>query len=92
VPAVAYARPHLLEIDLAQPEGRPTFRATVAHINAAGAVVKVELKTAAGAIVNAEIPHERYRQLQLRKGASVFVSVKDMKVFSQAQSTLGGGI
>ncbi len=92
IPAVAYARPHLLDIDHHQPTGRPHFRATIAHINAAGAIVKIELTTDSGAIVNVEMPHERYRHLQLRKGVIVFVSVKDMKVFAQAQSTLGAGI
>ena len=92
VPAVAYARPHVLDIDHQAPAGRPHFRATIAHINAAGAIVKIELTTGSGAIVNVEMPHDRYRHLQLRKGAVVFVSVKDMKVFAQAQSTLGGGI
>ena len=92
IPAVAYARPHLLDIDHQQPTGRPHFRATIVRMNAAGAVVKIELTSDTGGIINVEIPHERYRQLQLRKGAVVFVSVKDMKVFTQAQSTLGGGI
>ena len=91
VPAVAYARPHLLEIDL-QATGRPEFRARIQHINAAGPLVKIELVTAAGAVVHAEISQERYQQLHLQKGLEVFVSVKDMKVFTSAHSTLGGGI
>ena len=90
--AVAYARPHLLDIDHHPPSGRPHFQATITHINAAGAVVKIELRAETGAVVNVELPHERYRHLQLRKRARVFVSIKDMKVFTQAQSTLGGGI
>ena len=90
--AVVYARPHLLDVDYQPPQGRPHFRATVSHINAAGAIVKVELNTDAGGVVNVELPHERYRQLQLRKTARVFVWIKDMKVFVNAQSTLGGGI
>ncbi len=92
IPAVAYARPHLLDIDHQPPKDRPNFQATIAHINAAGAVVKIELTSGSGAIVNVEMPHERYQQLQLRKHAKVFVTVKDMKVFTQAQSTQGGGI
>ncbi len=92
ISAVAYARPHLLEIDHQQPSGRPNFQARITHINAAGAVVKVELVTSSGAIAIAEIPRERYRQLQLRKGMEVYVSVKDAKVFTQAHSMLGGGI
>jgi len=90
-PAVAYARPHLLDIDH-QPTNRPQFRAKIERINAAGPMVKVELSTPSGAVVNVEMPQERYRTLRLRKGLEVFVSVKDMKVFTSAQSTFGGGI
>ncbi len=89
--AIAYARPHLLDIDL-QPTGRPQFKAKIEHINAAGPIVKIELVTSAGAVVNVELSQERYRQLRLRKGAEVFVSVKDMKVFTNAQGLFGGGI
>ena len=90
--AVAYVRPHLLDIDHEKPSDRPHFRARITHLNAAGAVVKVELVTGAGAVINVEMSHERYRQLGLQKGAEVFVIVKNMKVFANAQSMLGGGI
>jgi sulfate/thiosulfate transport system ATP-binding protein len=87
LPAVAYVRPHLLEIDH-QPDGRPQFPASIAHINAAGSVVKVELTTPAGALVQVEMSQERYRHLQLQKGAQVFVTVKGLKVFTNANRTM----
>jgi sulfate transport system ATP-binding protein len=90
--AVAYARPHLLDIDHAPTPGRPHFKATIRHINAAGPVVKVELVTGSGGIVNAELPQDRYRILGLQRGAEVYVSVKDMKVFSGPHGTFGAGI
>ena len=90
--AVVYARPHLLDLDHEPPKNRPHFKAKIVHIHPAGAVVKVELTTDAGNPINAELPHERYRGLGLQKGMTVFVSVRDMKVFSKAQSMLGGGI
>jgi ABC-type sulfate/molybdate transport systems ATPase subunit len=77
-----FARPHLLEIDY-QPTAPPQFRATVTHLNAAGPVVKVELATQSGAVVHVELSQERYRHLQLQKGAEVFVGVKDMQVFTE---------
>ncbi len=79
--AVAYARPHLLEIDY-QSTSPSQFRATVARINAAGPVVKVDLATDTGTVVHVEMSQERYRALQLQKGAEVFVSVKDLHVFT----------
>ncbi|MGH8068453.1 MAG: sulfate/molybdate ABC transporter ATP-binding protein [Candidatus Entotheonellia bacterium] len=81
-PAMVFARPHLLEIDH-QPTGQPQFRATITHLNVAGPVVKVELATQSQAVVHVELSQERYRQLQLQKGTEVFVSVKDMQVFTE---------
>jgi molybdopterin-binding protein len=46
-------------------------------------VVKVELETPSGVVVHVELSQERYRQLQLQKGAEVFVSVKTMHVFTE---------
>ena len=88
----AYARPHLLEIDHEEPAGRPHFRARIEHLNPAGAVVKVELVTSSGDPVRVEMPHERYTQLGLKRGMSVFVSIKDMKIFTRPQNIQGAGI
>ena len=90
--AVAYARPHLLDIDHAPTPDRPHFRATIRHINAAGPVVRVELATGSGGIVHAELPQERYRVLGLQRGAEVYVSVKDVRVFTGPHGTFGAGI
>ena len=79
---MVFARPHLLEIDH-QPTSQPQFRATITHLNVAGPVVKVELATQSQAVVHVELSQERYRQLQLQKGTEVFVSVKDMQVFTE---------
>jgi sulfate/thiosulfate transport system ATP-binding protein len=81
-PAMVFARPHRLEIDH-QPTAQPHFRATILHLNTAGPVVKVELATRRGALVHVELSQERYRDLQVQKGAEVFVSVRDMQVFTE---------
>jgi sulfate transport system ATP-binding protein len=81
-PAMVFARPHLLEIDH-QPTAQPQFLATITHLNTAGPVVKVELATRSGALVHVELSQERYRHLQLQRGAEVFVSVKDMQIFTE---------
>jgi sulfate transport system ATP-binding protein len=84
-PAVAYVRPHMLEID-PQPT-RPThFCATITRINAAGPVVKVELATRTGTPVHAAMAQERYRALQLHTGEDVGVRVTDLHVFTAAAS------
>ena len=91
-PIAAYTRPHLLDIDHQEPTDRPHFRARIEHIHPAGAVVKVELVTGSGDPIHVEMPHERYAALGLKKGAEVFVSVKDVKIFARPQNIQGGGI
>jgi sulfate/thiosulfate transport system ATP-binding protein len=87
LPAVAYARPHRLDIDH-QPVGQPQFCATIAYIHAAGSVVKVELTTPAGTAVHVEMSQERYQSLGLQRGAQVFVTVKELKVFPAAHHAM----
>jgi sulfate transport system ATP-binding protein len=84
LPAVGYARPHRLEIER-QRVGQPQFCATVAYIHAAGSVVKVELTTPTGTAVHVEMSQERYQSLGLHRGAPVFVTIKELKVFPAAQ-------
>jgi len=86
--AVAYARPHLLDIEH-RPTEPPQFPATIEYINTAGPLVKVELATETGTTVHVEVPQERYQQLRLRKGAEVFVKVKKMQVFPQHHNGSG---
>ena len=87
-----YARPHLLEIDHTPPTGLPSFRARVGHVHAAGPLVKVELSTASGALIHAELTQERYRHLRLQPGMDVFVHMKDMRIFTDIQNMFGEGI
>ncbi len=87
LPAVAYARPHRLDIDR-QPVGQPQFCATIAYIHAAGPVVKIELTTPAGTAVHVEMPQERYQSLGLQRGAQVFVTVKELKVFTASHNAM----
>jgi sulfate transport system ATP-binding protein len=89
IPAVVYARPHLLEIS-AQPTRQAQFCARIARINAAGPVVKVELATGTGTLVQAEMSQERYRSLQVHKGSEVFVHLRDMQVFTAVDGVFGG--
>ncbi len=78
--AVAYVRPHLLEIGY-DPGNANHFRAKVVHINAAGPVVKVELVSEWGDTVHVELTQDRYRELALQVDADVYVTPKDMHIF-----------
>jgi hypothetical protein len=45
-------------------------------VNPAGPLVRVELESEWGAIVRVDLSQERYRELNLRPGTHVFVSLK----------------
>ena len=74
-PTVVFIRPHLLEISLGWTDARQ-FRAAVLMVNPAGPLVRVELESEWGAIVRVDLSQERYRELNLRPGTHVFVSLK----------------
>jgi len=81
----AFIRPHELELEI-EATGRPAFPATVEHINAAGAQVKIELLSDTGQQVFVELPHHRYRELELHRGRTVFVTPRSIKVFAEDYS------
>jgi len=77
---MVYVRPHLMDIERF-PATPNHFPGRVLRINAAGPLVKVELTTERGHLVQVEISQERYRELQLTKDENVFVSAREMRVF-----------
>jgi sulfate/thiosulfate transport system ATP-binding protein len=87
--ARVFVRPHELEIERQSRSGDGVL-ASVVRIQSAGPVVRVELarRPASGESddpntgpINVELTHERYRELGLRPGDSVFVRVRDARVF-----------
>jgi sulfate transport system ATP-binding protein len=80
-PATVYVRPHELEVDRV-PRESGSLKAEIVRINAAGSAVKVELFAQEfGVPVNVEIGRERYAELRLRRGQSVYVFPKRVRVF-----------
>ena len=75
-----YVRPHLMHIER-YPLNHNEFAGRVVHINPAGPLVKVELTTDGGHTVQVEISHDRFKELQLAKDETVFVSPLEMRVF-----------
>jgi sulfate transport system ATP-binding protein len=73
-------RPHELEL-LDHPNGQPSLEATVLRIQAAGPLVRVELESPGGQFLQAEISHDRSRQLRLAPGQRLFVTPRESKVF-----------
>ncbi|MFZ5802174.1 MAG: adenylyl-sulfate kinase [Candidatus Omnitrophota bacterium] len=71
--SAVFVRPHTLDISRRPTDGNH-FEARVLHVNPAGYMVKVELISEWGDPVHVEITQERYRELNLKKDDSVFVS------------------
>ncbi|MFZ5829625.1 MAG: sulfate/molybdate ABC transporter ATP-binding protein [Planctomycetota bacterium] len=80
-PAHVFVRPHELDVELA-PTGPRQIAASITGVHSAGPNVRLQLATAAGERLTAEITQERFRQLGLSIGATVFVSPRDVKVFA----------
>jgi len=81
--AMAFVRSHELEI-LTTKNGRPSLEAKVTHINPARPVVKVRVYSEAfGVVLNVDLSWERFNELKLNAGDTVYVSPRQMRVFVQ---------
>ena len=80
-PATVYVRPHELEIERAA-NGGGSLKAEVLHVNPAGAVAKVFVMSSDhGVGINVELSPERFSELELKKGDTVYLSPRRMRVF-----------
>ena len=80
-PATLYVRPHELDIEHAS-NGVASLKARVERINPAGSVAKVFLMAADfGLGLNVEISPERFDELALKAGDTVYVSPRKVRVF-----------
>jgi len=85
-PAVAYVRPHDIEIETTN-NGKPAFEATVSYIHSLGPLVRLELQRADKTeIVEAELTRERFLQLAIDVGSNVFIYPRNVRVFLEPAS------
>ena len=85
-PALAFARPHEIEIERFSPglEGIPV---QLNRLLVVGPTARLELEREdCGEIIEAELPAERVRQLQLRTGETLLVRPRKTQVFLQGES------
>ena len=81
--ATAFVRSHELEIVRAR-NGRPSLEAKVTHINPARPVVKVRVYSEAfGVVLTVDVSWERYAELRLTVGDTVYVAPRQLRVFVQ---------
>ncbi len=75
-----FVRPYDLDINTTE-DGRPAVTATVTRIQAAGPTAKFELLDENSQPIRVEMPHDRFRAMNVAKGDRVFVSLKDARVY-----------
>jgi sulfate transport system ATP-binding protein len=81
--ATAFIRSHELEI-LRAKNGRPSLEAKVMHVNPARPVVKVRLYAEAfGVVLTVDVPWDRYTELKLQVGDTVYVAPRQVRLFVQ---------
>ncbi len=79
--AVGYVRPHDIQIEKQQVNNE-TVAAKIMHIHVVGPVVQMELKREdIDEYLEAELPKERYNELNIKKGEIVYIRPKQLKVF-----------
>ena len=81
--AALFARPHDIELT-AEANGHPGFFAEVVRVQAAGAVVKLELRDDDSRSVFAEIPHESFDGSLMRSGRRLAVGLRKARIFASS--------
>jgi len=85
-PAVAFVRPHDIEIYKEKHTDKQGFEAVASYIHAVGPLVRLELQRADQSDpIEAELTQERFRELQLVQGDAVFVYPRNVRVFLDEQ-------
>jgi sulfate/thiosulfate transport system ATP-binding protein len=80
-PAVVYARPHEMEVTRER-YGADAIGASIVRIQSVGPNVKLRLKRAdTGQFLEAELPKERQREMDLKIGEAIFVKPRQVRVF-----------
>ena len=81
-PALAYVRPHDIDIQKELNGQQPAFSAVVSYIHSLGPLVRLELqRDDQTEIVEAELTREKYLQLDLSVGSKVYVHPRNVRVF-----------
>ncbi len=83
-PVVGYARPHQLELSR-QPEAANSLAGRVERVNAAGVQVRIDVRLFdENRLIEVVLSTERFGELALRPGETVFVRPRTIKVFDRA--------
>jgi sulfate transport system ATP-binding protein len=76
-----FVRPFEISLSRIRIPDTESISATIAHINPAGPLLKIELERVNGQLIQVEIPKESYEDLNFQKGETLWVSPNDYRVF-----------
>ncbi len=85
--AAVFVRPHDVAIYRTPQAGKISLKAVVKMVHSAGARVRVDLETETQDALTAELSHQENENLQLQAGQTVYVHLRNLRVFGQ-ESTL----
>ena len=83
--ASVYVRPHDFEITR-QRNGRPAWSARIRRLTPLGGVVRLDLVLLDGTSLHVQLTRERSLELNLADGEHIYVTPRDLKVFSEAKA------
>jgi len=78
--AKVYVRPHELDVRR-EHAGPPNLPARVLRVNPAGSSAKITLTLDDGREIQVDLPFERYQEINLQPGETVYVSPRKVRVF-----------
>jgi sulfate transport system ATP-binding protein len=75
-----FVRPHEFDLSM-QPQNGSALRGTVMHLNTAGPIVRLEVRTEAAGVLCVEVSQAEHVRLQLAVGSVVFVRPREAHAF-----------
>ncbi len=84
-PALAFVRPHDIKLSR-QASSEASMSATIVQLSALGPYVRVELRQEDGELLEVQLTQEEERQFLPRPGETVFVELRNLRVFASDYS------
>ncbi len=82
---ISYVRPH--ELDITRPPGSGAgVEAVIRYIHAVGPTVRLELDRGSGVQLDAELTREKYQELGLKTGETVYATPRKLQTFTDDYS------
>lgn len=82
-------RPHDFEVHAQPPVDKQSVAAHLLHVQTAGPIVKMEFKDDSENLILVHLSHEEYNKVPMPIGSQIYLSPKQLKVYSQGEHWVG---